>query len=108
MPTGTSLRSWLVSDKAEVIERVDPFCAFARAREAKPSGAANRRRALGLGGAELFFVFALLAGGGGRGALSYGVSFAKPAIATDDMGGLRRCCSLSGNREIFQEKQGGD
>ena len=31
------------------------------------------------------FVFAVLDGGGGRGALSYGVSFAKRAIATDDM-----------------------
>ena len=61
----------------------------ARARRSR-AARRNRRRALGRGGAELFFVFALLAGGGGRGALSYGVSFAKRAIATARHG-LRRC-----------------
>ena len=45
-------------------------------------------------GAALFFVFALLAGGGGCGALSYGVSFAKRAIATARHGRVASFCSL--------------
>ena len=85
--------------------RVARFLSPARACEAKPSGAANRRRALGRGGAELFFVFALLAGGGGRGALSYGVSFAKRAIATARHGAR---CSFSLTRARVHYKIGQD